>query len=95
MIRGIGREIRKAVKDAAKTEGVSVGTWVRRSIVQGLDAAANGSTTFVELSKDVRMIAARLTVLEKSHRELHQKVHAADTLTSISSIEKRRKWRRT
>ena len=93
MIRGIGREIRKAVKDAAKTEGISVGTWVRRSIVQGLDATANGPTTLVELGKHVRVIAARLSVLEKSHRELHHEVHAADTLTSVSTTEKRRKWR--
>jgi hypothetical protein len=68
---------------------------VRRSIVRGLDATANGPTTFVELSKDVRMIAARLTVLEKSHRELHQEVYAADTPTSVSTTEKRGKWRRT
>jgi hypothetical protein len=45
MIRGVDREIRKAIKDAAKTEGVSVGTWVRRSLVRALDPAADGPIT--------------------------------------------------
>jgi hypothetical protein len=95
MIRGVGRDIRKAVKDAAKTEGVNVGAWVRRSIVRALDATADGPTTVHELSEHVRLLGARLSVLEKSHRALHQQVHAADRLAGTSATEKRTRWRRT
>ena len=74
MIRGVDREIRKAIKDAAKTEGVSVGTWVRRSLVRALDPAADGPITVIELSKHMQILNARLSVLEKSYRALHQKL---------------------
>src|SRR5258707_14614952 len=93
MIRGVDREIRKAIKDAAKAEGVSVGTWVRRSLVRGLDASADGPATVMELSEHVRMLGARLSVLEKSHRALHQKIHVADRPTAKSASENR--WRPT
>jgi len=90
MIRGVDREIRNAVKDAAKAEGVGVGTWVRRSLVRALDATADGPATVMDLSEHIRILGARLSVLEKSHRALHQKVHVTDRLT-----EKRTRWRRT
>src|SRR5262249_62177281 len=78
MIRGVDREIRKAVKDAAKAEGISVGRWVRRSLVRALDACADGPATVMDLSERVRALGARLSVLEKSHRALHRDVHVAD-----------------
>ena len=74
MIRGVDREIRKAVKNAARTEGVSVGVWVRRAIERGLDVAAKRPTG--DLSEHVHVLEARLSVLERSHRNLHQKVTA-------------------
>jgi hypothetical protein len=93
MIRGVDREIRNAVKDAAKVEGVSVGTWVRRSLVQALDATAGGPTTLRDLSEHMRILGARLSVLENSHRALHRKVHVTNRLTDAS--EKRTRWRPT
>src|SRR5262245_14782870 len=93
MIRGVDREIRKAIKDAARAEGISVGTWVRRSLLRGLDATANGPATLIELSERVRILAARLSVLEKSHRALHQTVHISDRLTAESAAAQRSKWR--
>lgn len=95
MIRGVDREIRKAIKDAAKAEGVSVGTWVRRSLVQALDASADGPATVMDLSERVRALAARLSVLEKSHRALHRELHVADRLAANSASGKRARWRRT
>ena len=56
MIRGVDREMRKAIKDAAKAEGISVGTWVRRSLLRALDAAADGPTTLIDLSEHMRML---------------------------------------
>ena len=76
MIRGVGRDIRNAVKEAAETEGVSVGVWVRRSIVRGTDVTADGPPSIIELSERLRKLGARLSVLERSHRALHQEVHA-------------------
>jgi outer membrane murein-binding lipoprotein Lpp len=93
MIRGVDREIRKAVKDAARAEGISVGTWARRSLVRGLDASADGPATVMEPSKQVRLLGARLSLLKKSHRALHRDVHAADRPTANSARERR--WRPT
>jgi hypothetical protein len=100
MIRGVDREIRKAVKDAAKAEGVSVGTWVRRSLVRALAVAAKGPAAAADLSELVRVLEARLSVLETSHRALNQKVHdqksyAAGALSADAAGEKRTRWRRT
>ena len=93
MIRGVDREIRKAIKDAAKTEGVSVGTWVRRSLVRALDPTADGPITLIELSEHMRILGARLSVLEKSHRALHQKVHVADRPAAKSASEIPKRWK--
>jgi hypothetical protein len=95
MIRGVDREIRNAIKDAAKAEGVSVGTWVRRSLVRGLDASADAPATVMDLSEHMRILGARLAVLEKSHRALHQKVHVANGRAAKSTNENRTRWRRT
>ena len=95
MIRGVDREIRNAVKNAAKTEGVSVGTWVRRSLVRALDATADGPANVIELSEHMRVLEARLSVLENSHRSLHQEVHIADRLTTKFESKKQTRWRRT
>jgi hypothetical protein len=95
MIRGVDREIRKAIKDAAKAEGISVGTWVRRSLVRALDASADGPATVMDLSERVRALAARLSVLEKSHRALHRELHVTDRLAVNSASETRARWRRT
>jgi len=94
MIRGVNRETREAVKDAAKTEGVSVGAWVRRCLIRALDATPDGPATVVELSERMRVLEARLSVLEKSHRSLHQKVYIAE-LTTKSASKKQMRWRRT
>jgi hypothetical protein len=95
MIRGVDRKIRKAVKDAAKTEGTSVGTWVRRALLRALDTTADSPATLVDLSERMRVLAARLSVLEKSHRNLHQSVHASEDLIGKSESEKRNRWPRT
>ena len=71
MIRGVDPAIRKAVKAAAKAEGVSLGRWVRRAFRVALDSAAGAPVTLDRLSKRVRVVEARLDVLEKSHRTLH------------------------
>ena len=95
MIRGVDRKIRKAVKDAAKLEGTSVGTWVRRALQRALDAAVDGPADLNDLNKRMRIVGARLDVLERSHRSLHQKVHATGTLIGKSQSENRKTWRRT
>jgi hypothetical protein len=95
MIRGVDREIREAIKDAAKTEGVSVGTWVRRSLVRALEPTADGPTTVIELSKHMQILNARLSVLEKSYRALHQKAHVADKPAAKSASEIPKRWRHT
>jgi hypothetical protein len=95
MIRGVDREIRKAIKDAAKAEGISVGIWVRRSLLRALEATADGPATLIDLSERVRIFGARLSVLEKSHRALHQRVHTPDGLTVKAAAEQRTRWRRT
>jgi hypothetical protein len=89
MIRGVDRKIRKAIKDAAKAEGVSVGTWVRRSLVQALNASVDGPPSTSGLNEHMRMLGARLSVLEKSHRALRRKVQVADKKTTRSASVKR------
>jgi hypothetical protein len=95
MIRGVGRDIRNAAKDAARKEGVGVGAWVRRSIIRALNATADEPATIVELSEHVRILGARLSVLENSHRVLHQEVHAAGGPAALSAAKKRTRWRHT
>jgi hypothetical protein len=100
MIRGVDRAIRKAVKDAAKAEEVSVGTWVRRAMLRALHATADGPATVTDLSERVRVLGLRLQVLENSHRDLHRKVQTTGSLsaaepddgTEKSGIKK--SWRR-
>jgi hypothetical protein len=95
MIRGVDRQVRKAVKNAAKAEGVGVGVWVRRVLVQALDAPVDGPATAATLSEKIRLLGARLSAVEKSHRNLNQKLHLAGKLTTRSVSEKRAEWRRT
>jgi hypothetical protein len=95
MIRGVDREIRKAIKDAARAEGISVGIWVRRGLLRTLEASANGPATLLDLSERMGVLEARLSVLEKSHRVLHQSVHATDRPTTNAASEQRTRWRRT
>ena len=87
MIRGVDREIRKAIKDAAKAEGISVGIWVRRGLLRTLEATANGPATLLDLSERMGVLEARLSVLEKSHRALHQSVQATDRPTTNGASE--------
>ena len=94
MIRGVGRDIRNAAKDAARKEGVGVGAWVRRLIIRALNATADESATLAELSEHVRILGARLSVLENLHRTLHQEVHAAGP-AALSTAKKRMRWRHT
>lgn len=95
MIRGVDRETRKAIKDAARAEGISVGIWVRRGLLRTLEATANGPATLLDVSERMGALEARLDTLEKSHRLLHRRVHAADRPTTIAASEQRAKWRRT
>ena len=87
MIRGVDRAIRKAVKDAAKAEEVSVGTWVRRAMLRALHATADGPATVTDLSERVRVLGARLSLFEKSHHALHRKVHVIDRLSAKSTSD--------
>jgi hypothetical protein len=94
MIRGVDRKVRKAVKDAAKSEGVGVGVWVRRALVRALGSNTDDPAEVLNLTEHMRILGARLSVLEKSHRDLHHKIHT-DKLTSKSASEKRAEWRPT
>jgi hypothetical protein len=78
MIRGVDSATRKVVKAAAKAEGVSIGRWVRRALAAALNTAADGPSTTDRLSERLRLLEARLDVLEKSHRTLHHRVLATD-----------------
>ena len=73
MIRGVDRQVRKAVKNAAKAEGVGVGVWVRRVLVQALESPGGGPATASNLGEKIRLLGARLSALEKSHRSLKSK----------------------
>jgi hypothetical protein len=95
MIRGVDREIRKAVKNAAKAEGVSVGTWVRRSLTRSLDVASKGPATITDLAERTRLLEARLGVLEGSHRTLHQKIQASVRPAARAANQKRVSWKKT
>jgi hypothetical protein len=95
MIRGVDREIRKSIKEAARAEGISVGTWVRRCLQQGLKAPPNGPASVMDLHEQLRKFEARLEILENSARALQPKIHVTDTRTGQSASEKRTRWRRT
>jgi hypothetical protein len=91
MIRGVDREIRKAVKNAARTEGVSVGVWVRRALERGLEVAAKRPAG--DLNEHVHILEARLSVLEQSHRNLHHKVHAA-ARPAGTAAKRKQSWKK-
>lgn len=78
MIRGVDRRVRKAIKDAAKAEGTNVGTWVLRALQRSLETAEGAPATVEGLKERMRLVEARMEVLEKSHRRLHQKVQTAN-----------------
>jgi hypothetical protein len=95
MIRGVDREIRKAVKNAANAEGIGLGTWVRRSLVRSLDVASKGPATVTDLAERMRQLEARLSVLERSHRALHQKVDVGVRPAAKVRNQKQASWKRT
>ena len=95
MIRGVDRETRKAIKDAARAEGISVGTWVRRGLLRTLETTANGPGPLLDLSERMGVLEARLGVLEKSHRVLHRRVHATGRPTTNGASEQLTRWRGT
>jgi hypothetical protein len=95
MIRGVDREVRKAIKNAAKAEGMSVGTWVRRSLIGSLDVASKGPATVTDLAERMRLLEARLSVLERSHRALHQKVHVGVRPAAKLATQKQVSWKKT
>jgi len=78
MIRGVDPATRKVVKAAAKAEGMSVGRWVRRALAAALDATTAGSSMADAAGERLRLLEARLDVLEKSHRTLHHRVLSSD-----------------
>jgi hypothetical protein len=78
MIRGVDPATRKVVKAAAKAEGMSVGRWVRRALTAAFDATTAGSSMADAAGERLRLLEARLDVLEKSHRTLHHRILASD-----------------
>ena len=78
MIRGVDPATRKVVKSAAKAEGMSVGRWVRRALAAALDTSAASSSTADATGERLRLVEARLDVVEKSHRTLHHRVLSSD-----------------
>jgi hypothetical protein len=95
MIRGVDREIRRSIKEAARAEGISVGTWVRRCLQRALKAPPDDPTSVMDLREQLRKFEVRLDILENSTRALPPKIHVADTRTGQSASEKRTRWRRT
>ena len=73
-----------------RAEGISVGIWVRRGLLRTLEATAKGPATLLDLSERMGVLEARLSVLEKSHRALHQSVHATDRPTTNGASEQRK-----
>jgi hypothetical protein len=77
MIRGVDRKVRNAVKAAAKAEGVSLGSWVRRAIERSLETPVNGALPLARLNRRIRLCEARMEMLEKLQRGLQRTVLAA------------------
>ena len=77
----------QSYQGCSKKRGISVGTWVRRGMVRALDTTRDGPVTVIELSERMRVLEARLTVLEKSHLSLHKRVDVAE-LTATSKGKK-------
>lgn len=42
MLRGVGKDIRKAVKERAAAEGVSIGNWVKKALRLALEQPIDG-----------------------------------------------------
>ena len=94
MIRGVDREIRKAIKDAAKSrrdQRRDMGA-PRPAANARSDREWSGHRAGFERT-GCGVLEARLSVLEKSHRALHQSVQATDRPTTNGASEQR--WRRT
>jgi hypothetical protein len=78
MIRGVDAATRKVVKAAAKAEGVSLGRWVGRALATALGTAGARASSVDGLNERIRLLEARLEVLENSHRTLHHRILAND-----------------
>ncbi len=64
MIRGVDKGLRKAIKDAASAEGVSIGNWVRRALQQALANAPDGPVTMADFNERIQNLDRRLALLE-------------------------------
>ena len=69
MIRGVGKGLRKAIKEAARSEGVSIGIWVRRALEHALESARKRPTSMFDVNERLRLVEARLELLEKAQRK--------------------------
>jgi hypothetical protein len=94
MIRGVDREIRRSIKEAAKAEGVSVGIWVRRSLVRALGANAASATNVTELNAHLEALGARVQALERSHRALQREFQHSERPGAEPTNERRSRWGR-
>jgi hypothetical protein len=94
MIRGVDPATRRDVKARAKAEGMSLGRWVLRAIKSALDATADTPSTVDGLHKRLRILEARLDVLEQSHRTLHHHVLATDNRLTPQTQKNRNRWTR-
>lgn len=94
MIRGIDLATRRIVKARAKAEGMSLGSWVRRALQSSLESSAGGPSTIDSLNKRLRILEARLDVLEQSHRTLHHRVLTTDNRFVQSQYKNRNRWPR-
>lgn len=93
MIRGVDSTTRKVVKARAKAEGMSLGRWVRRALQAALDA--DKASTLDGVNERLRVLEARLDVLEQSHRTLHHRVLSTDNRFTTSGYKNRNRWTRT
>lgn len=63
MLRGVGKDIRKAVKERAAAEGVSIGKWVKKALRLALDQPAEGAQAS-DLEERLSRLEARMRRME-------------------------------
>lgn len=88
MIRGVDKTLRKAIKETAKAEGVSIGSWVRRALERSLEEDA-ATPRGRDVGARLAALESRITALERARATAGRRP-AADTGDKRAAKEHKR-----
>lgn len=95
MLRGVGKDIRKAVKERAAADGVSIGKWVKKALRSALDQSNDGHSPpdfedrLAQMEARLQRLEATLDSTDRARHGHRQPAHdegAVDAAASTKAV---------